>query len=42
MVDVRPDERQSDRGERPGPQAVRMHHIGLPGAGQAAQPRDRP
>ena len=36
VVNVRPDERQGDRGERPGPQAVRVHHVWPPGPDQAA------
>ena len=42
LVDGGPDERQRDRGERAGPQAVRVHYVGPPGGGQPAQPPDGP
>ena len=42
LVDGGPDERQGDRGERAGPQAVRVDHVRPPGGGQPAQPPDRP
>src|SRR5581483_466685 len=42
LVDGGPDERQGDRGEGAGPQAVGVDHVRPPGGGQPAQPPDRP